>query len=111
MGIPHATVIQLVAEGIDKVQDLAEFYRDTLTQVANNICLPGGRIPNPDPAAPAGATIAQPLVFGTKAQTRLLAACDLVWYYLMVNRALTPGNMQWQPVIKNFIVSWKALKD
>jgi hypothetical protein len=40
MGIPHATVIQLVEEGIDEVQDLAEFDRDTLTQVADNLRRP-----------------------------------------------------------------------
>ena len=68
MGIPHATVIQLVEEGIDEVQDLAEFDRDALTQVADNLRCPGGRITNPDPAAPAGATIAQPpFSFGAKA--------------------------------------------
>jgi hypothetical protein len=112
MGIPHATVIQLVVEGIDEVQDLAEFDRDALTQVADNLRRPGGRIPNPDPAAPAGSTIAQPpFSFGAKAQKRLLAACDLVRYYVTVDRALTPANMQWEPVMKNFIVSWKALKD
>jgi hypothetical protein len=112
MGIPHATVIQLVVEGIDKVQDLAELGLDALTQVADNLRRPGGRIPNPDPAAPAGATIAQPpFSFGAKAQKRLLAACDLVRYYVTVDRALTPANMQWEPVMKNFIVSWKALKD
>jgi hypothetical protein len=113
MGIPHATVIQLVVEGINEVQDLAEFDRDALTQVADNLRRPGGRIPNADPAAPAGATIAQepPFSFGAKAQKRLLAACDLVRYYITVDRALTPANMQWEPVMKNFIVSWKALKD
>jgi hypothetical protein len=69
MGIPHATVLQLIEEGIDEVQGLAEFDQDNLTQVANNLRRPGGRIPNPDPAASAGATIAQPpFSFGAKAQ-------------------------------------------
>ncbi len=112
MGIPHATVVQLIEEGIDEVQDLAEFDRDNLTQVADNLRCPEGCIPNPDPAAPAGATIAQPpFSFGAKAQKRLLAACDLVRYYVTVDRALTAGNTKWDPVMKNFIVSWKALKD
>jgi hypothetical protein len=112
MGIPHDTVIQLVQEGIDEVQDLAEFDRDALTQFADNLRRPGARIPNPDPAAPARATFAQPpCSFGAKAQKRLLAACDLVRYYVTVDRALTPANMQREPVMKNFIVSWKALKD
>jgi hypothetical protein len=83
MGIPHATVIQLVVEGINEVQDHAEFDQDALTQVADNLRRPRGRIPNPDPAAPAGATIAQPpFSLGAKAQKRLLAVCDLVRYYV-----------------------------
>ena len=40
MGIPHATVIQLVEEGIDEVQDLVKFDRDTRTQVADNLRRP-----------------------------------------------------------------------
>jgi hypothetical protein len=112
MGIPHATVVQLVEEGIDAVIDLAEFDRAALTQVADNLRRPGGRIPNPDQNAPAGATIAQPpFTFGAKAQKRLLAACDMVRYYVMIDRALTAPNMQWTPVILNFTESWKALKD
>ncbi len=51
------------------------------------------------------------LFFEDAAQKRLLAACDLVRYYVTVNRALTAGNTKWDPVMKNFIVSWKALKD
>jgi hypothetical protein len=102
----------IIEEGVNEVSDLAEFDLDNLTQVAGNLRQPGGRIPNPDPAAPAGATVAQPpFSFGDKAQKRLLAACDLVRYYVTVNRALTAGNMQWDPVMKNFTVSWKALKD
>jgi hypothetical protein len=46
-----------------------------------------------------------------KAQKKLIAACDLVRYYAMIDRALTAGNMQWDPVMKYFIESWKALKD
>jgi hypothetical protein len=63
MSIPHTTVVQLIEEGIDEVSDFAEFDRDNLTQVADNVRRPVGRIPNPDPAAPAGATIAQPPQF------------------------------------------------
>jgi hypothetical protein len=34
MGIPNATVVQLVNEGISAVDDLSEFDRDSLQQVA-----------------------------------------------------------------------------
>jgi hypothetical protein len=112
MGIPADTRLQLANEGIQAVSDLSDFYKDTLTQVADNLRRPGGRIANPDPNAPLGATIAQPpFVFGAKAQQRLLAACDMVRYYEMIDRELSASNMRWEPVIKNFTQQWKALKD
>jgi hypothetical protein len=112
MGIPPDTREQLEFEGIETVSDLSDFDKDTLTQVADNLRRPGGRIPNPNLNAPAGATIAQPpFVFGAKAQKRLLAACDMVRYYEMIDRELSAPNMCWEPVIKNFTQQWKALKD
>ena len=37
MGIPHATVIQLCAEGIETVADLANLDKDSLQQLADNL--------------------------------------------------------------------------
>ena len=37
MGIPHAMVIQLHAEGISSISDLADFDKDSLQQVADNL--------------------------------------------------------------------------
>ena len=36
MGIPHTTVMQLCAEGIEAVADLADFNKDSLQQLADN---------------------------------------------------------------------------
>jgi hypothetical protein len=100
MAIPHATRMQLQEEGIDDVSDLADFHKDTLKQVADNLRRPGGRVPNPDPGAAAGAMIpTPPFVFGAKSQMRLLAACDLVRYYGTVGREITTNNIRWDPVI------------
>ena len=83
MAIPHATAIQLQNEGILTVADLVDFDKDTLSQIAENLRRPGGRIPDPNPAAPAGTTIpSPPFVFGAKSQMRLRAACDLIRCYL-----------------------------
>jgi hypothetical protein len=112
MGIPGNTRLQLANEGIEAVSDLLDFYKGTLTQVANNLRRPGGRIGNPDPNAPPEAKIAKPpFVFGAKAQQRLLVACDMVRYYKMIARKLSASNMRWEPVIKNFTHQWRALKD
>ncbi len=111
MAIPHATVVQMVIEGITTVDDLAEFDKDSLQQLADNLRRPGGRVPHPDINPPDGTTIpTPPFTFGIKSQKRLLVATDLVKYYDATGRALTAGNLQWNHVMKNFEVQWKALK-
>lgn len=96
MAIPNATVVQLVVEGINTVDDLSEFDKDTIQQIASNLRRP-----------PAG----NPFVFGAKSQKRLIAACEIVRFYETVGRNLTPANIMWTTVIKNFEIQWKALKD
>ena len=60
MGIPHATMVQTQHEGIQSSADLADFEKESLQQLADNLGKPGGRIPDPDPNVPAGATIPTP---------------------------------------------------
>lgn len=111
MAIPAATVPALNAEGIDGPDDLAEFDEKGIQQVVDGLRKPGDRIPNPDPQAPAGATIPRPpYVLGAKSQKRLTAVSDLVRYYEMTGRPLTAGNIQWDPIVKNFSEQFKALK-
>ena len=108
MAIPHATVIQLQHEGISQVSYLADFDKSAILQITENLRKPGDRIPNPDP----GATIPRPpFVFGAKSQMRVLAACDLIRFYVTIGRMLTAGNIRWDPIIKDFKIQWKALED
>ena len=95
MAIPNATVLQLVAEGINTVDDLSEFDKDTINQIASNLRRP-----------PAG----NHYVFGAKSQKRLTAACEIVRYYETIGRPLTATNIAWNTVVKNFEVQWKALQ-
>ena len=112
MGIPHITVLQLQAKGITLVSDLADFNVTSLQQLADNLRRPGGRIPDPNPAAQPGSTIpTRPFVFGAKSQRDIAIACDLVNYYRTVSRDLTAANLQWNTVMKNFDIQWTALKE
>jgi hypothetical protein len=95
MAIPNATVLQLVAEGIDSVDDLSEFDKDTISQIASNLRRPAA---------------GNHYVFGAKSQKRLAVACEIVRYYETVGRPLTAGNLAWDTVLKNFEIQWKALK-
>ena len=93
------------------MDDLVDFNKNSLEQLADNIHHPGGCIPDPNPVAVAGATIPMPaLVFMAKSQARLLLACIFVRFYKTVRHDLTAVNMHWTDVAKNFEAQWKALK-
>eukprot|EP00957_Ditylum_brightwellii_P058023 4399823-Ditylum_brightwellii.AAC.1 len=98
MAIPHNTVVHLVNEGILTVDDLEEFQKTDIKQIAANL-----RIPIV-PGVPL-------LILGAKFVKRMTAACKLVQYYTTVNRTITLGNIQWDTVVRNFEIQWKALKD
>ena len=111
-GIPHVTMLQLQAEGITSVSDLADFNTTSLQQLVDNLRHPGGPVPDPNPAAQPGSTIpTPPFVFGAKSQRCIAVACDLVNYYKTVSRDLTAANLQWNTVMKNFDIQWTALKE
>ena len=115
MGIPHATVVQMASEGIATVDDLADFDKDALKQLAENLRKPPGRIPDPNAVVPQGGQapmIPTPaFTFGAKSQKRLGVACELIRFYQTVGRDPTPGNLQWTNVMKNFEIQWESLKD
>ena len=94
MAIPHATMEQLVNEGISAVADLSEFDKESIKAIAYNLRWP---------------LAGNPFVFGAKSQRRLIIVCDLVRYYEKVGRTLSAANVQWS-VMKNFDTQWKALK-
>ena len=93
------------------MDDLADFDKDSLKQLADNLCHLGRCIPDPNPVTVAGATIPMPaFVFGAKLQARLSVACNLVRFYNTVGCDLTAVNMNQMHVAKNFETQWKALK-
>jgi len=112
MAVPALTRAQLIVEGLDAIDDLNEFDDDSLKQLFDNLKKPGGTIPDPNPGAGPGATISTPaFVLGAKSQQRLKTAMHAARYYQTVGRELTTANMRWDPVLKNFQESWKALAD
>ena len=112
MGIPHETMVQIQHEGIHSVADVADFDKDSLQQLTDNLRKPGGRIPDPNPNAAEGASIPTPaFTYGAKSQKRLAVACNLIRYYQTVGRDLTAANIQWNQLMSNFEIQWKALKE
>ena len=112
MEIPHTTMVQMQQEGIQLVADPADFEKQSLQQLADNLRKPGGRVADPDPNAAHGATIPMPaFTYGAKSQKRLTVACDLIRFYQTMGRDLTAANIQWNQVMSNFEIQQKALKD
>ena len=112
MALPPDTRQRLAVEGLMTVGDLQDFDDETFKQLVENLRKPGGMIPDPNPAAPAGAVIQTPaFVIGAKSQMRLKTAMDIAKYYKTVGRDLTAANMHWDSVIRNFQEHWKALVD
>ena len=110
MALPTATRIAIAQEGPEDLADLIEFDERSLKQITDNLRRPGGRVPDPDPNAAAGATIPPPaFVFGAKSQLQLKAAFDISCYYETTGRDLSAGNMQWNPLINTFTKHWKSL--
>ena len=112
LAIPAETFDQLANEGITAPDDLTGFDKDTMKTVVENLRNPGGRVPNPDPNAPDGSTIARPpFVFGAKSHKRILEACDIICFYETIGRPLDARNLVYSTIIRNFAQQWKALKD
>ena len=77
---------------------------------------PVGTVPDPTigraGGAPPGTTVpTPPFVFGSKSQTRLEVAGNLVRFYYEIGRDLTPDNMKWTHVMSRFKHLWKAIQD
>ena len=97
MAIPRPKLLQLQNEGITRVDNLAEFDKKMLHQIAENLRRPGDIIqdpnyvpPSPMPVpAPIVPTVpTPPLIFGAKSQKRLQVAYDLICFYKMVGKPL-----------------------
>ena len=108
MGLSNRTrVDSLQAEGISEVIDMAEWEDDDWDQWYEN-CKRPPRIQ--DPAGQPGTLINQvPFAVPVKSLKRLKVMSELVRYYVATDRALTPANIKWNDVGKNFEIQRKAL--
>ena len=67
MDLPAATHVAITHKVLEYHADIVKLDEKSLKQITNNFRFPGGRVPNPDPNAAAGATIPTPdLVFCAK---------------------------------------------
>eukprot|EP00957_Ditylum_brightwellii_P087537 6663960-Ditylum_brightwellii.AAC.1 len=95
MEVSKEMLAQLSLEGINKVEDLAEFSKDNWKQVVEILKCPGGWMKNPDKVQGNDnpSTIPHtPYPFRVRTQRRLQEASELTRYYITVGRHLTVAN-------------------
>ena len=109
MGIPAETRERIKDEGIENVGDLIDFDKEAIKLIAESLQRPAGRIL--DPNDPDATIPTPPFVFGAKSQKRLVEASAMVRFYDTISRELTPANMRYEPIIRNFGQQWKSLQD
>ena len=103
--VAQRTRVQLGLEGINSIEDLAEFTdEDTWKQIVENFKRPP-QIPDDN-----GVLVnQQPFHIAAKSLHRLRVAAVAVEYYLATGRALTAQMVQWETQLKNFEVQWKSI--
>ena len=90
MALPARIALKLREEGIWSPADLLEFDTKSMSQIADNLRRPGGRVADPNDTS---TTIAiPPFVFSTKSQQQLNIACKVVRFYEMIGHTLTAPN-------------------
>ena len=113
MNLSTRTRTALAEEGLTEPVDLAEFTKDGLTALFDNLRKPGKITTHPDGqvATRNNAVIVdqEPFKVPAKSKMRLLIALEAVKYYQMVSRDVTAATMMW-PALKNFYEQWEALE-
>ncbi len=116
MAVPANTVAGLRLEGLNDVNDLAEFGDDEFKVVAENLRRPAGTMADPNfQAVAGGAQVAPqipipPYVIGAKSLKRMKIASKAVMYYITIDRPTTPANMHFTNLLKDFEEQWKSLE-
>ena len=94
MGLSDPCIDRLVIDGLAKVNDLSEFNKEDINNLATSThCNPTD------------------ITFGFRSKKKLTVAANIMSYYKLVRRAILAPNMRWDPVGRNFEVIWKAIKE
>ena len=109
IGLDVRTYAFFQSEGIHTVTDLFDLNSENLDTIASNARKPPGRVPNPDPNAPAGSTIATPpYQIAAKSLHRLKISIRVIKYLVKTDRPVEAEHLQWS-VLRDFSDHWSIL--
>lgn len=112
LAISINTIPALIQEGITHPEDLEEFEDDDFKLIIENLRKPPGLMPDPnhnDANVPAPLIPRPAYVFGAKNAKRIKIAANAVRYYSEIDRVLSPENMHYTNVLKEFHQQWQSL--
>ena len=107
MGLTTRTKDQLNSEGINTIDDLADFDNDKIWKQVISNCK------YPPKLANAHGVLQEQAAFHLPAKSlhRLKVATQAVKYYLETGRPITLSMMNWTNTLRSFEMQWKALKN
>jgi hypothetical protein len=113
MHLSNPTRLRLSQEGLETVNDFADFKKEQLNQAIKNMRTPIPGIPAITDANGVVVTAAipavPPCIVSAKCSLRLQVASDAFHYYASIGRQPTPANMNYTNVLRSFYVEWEAL--
>jgi hypothetical protein len=95
MGISKKTMEKLKEEGIESPQDLIDFDKDTLHQLAENLRKAPGK---------------ESYALSAKSHKRMLETAEFMRFYQTIGREVDMECIQYETVTKDFMEQWKSLK-
>jgi len=98
---------RLVAEGLETIEDFADFKKDQLKEAIKNLRTPIPGIIGVGGAANIAAI--PPCIVSTKCSLRLQFASDAYHYYVSIGRERTSPNMNYMNILRGFYVEYEAL--
>ena len=109
IGLDARTYTFFQSEGISTITDLFDLNSEIIDTIASNARKPPGRVPNPDPHAPAGSTIATPpYQLAAKSLHRLKISIRVIKYLAKTDRPVEAAHLQWS-VLRDFSEHWSIL--
>ena len=102
MTIPRKTRIRFKSERINTPKDLIDLDEDSISEISDNLRIPGGRVTSLTPGSISRHYSNASFHLWSEVSDKLIVACHLVSFYEAVGTYAVSVNIFWGAIIKNF---------